>query len=124
MIQYLTANFAPGVPAAPALSLAIQAGREGARLSHSHDRQYHYVLQSLTLWREISHEMFKLWWVAGACSFSGWVGLWACECSWEWAGEFCIVSGWVRECSLYLFLVDWGWTGVRGWGEAVKILER
>ena len=27
-------------------------------------RQYHYVLQSLTLWREISTEMFKLWYLA------------------------------------------------------------
>jgi len=24
-------------------------------------RQYHYVLQSLTLWREVSTDMFKLW---------------------------------------------------------------
>eukprot|EP00878_Enallax_costatus_P037789 GHUV01042788.1.p1 GENE.GHUV01042788.1~~GHUV01042788.1.p1 ORF type:complete len:159 (-),score=29.43 GHUV01042788.1:303-779(-) len=27
-------------------------------------RQYHYVLQSLTLWREISNDMFKLWYLA------------------------------------------------------------
>jgi len=36
----------------------------GSRLTHSHQRQYTYVLQTLTLWREISHEMFKLWWMA------------------------------------------------------------
>lgn len=27
-------------------------------------RQYHYVLQSLMLWREISNDMFKLWYLA------------------------------------------------------------
>jgi len=46
------------------LSLAINFGREGARLSHSHSKQYLYVLQSLTLWREILHEMFRLWYLA------------------------------------------------------------
>ncbi|KAK2076159.1 hypothetical protein QBZ16_001091 [Prototheca wickerhamii] len=35
-------------------------------LTHSHDRQFAYVLQSLMLWREISHEMFKLWHCADA----------------------------------------------------------
>ena len=34
-------------------SLAISAGRNGARLSHSHATQYAYVSQSLMLWREI-----------------------------------------------------------------------
>ncbi|GIM01993.1 hypothetical protein Vretimale_6695 [Volvox reticuliferus] len=48
----------------PGYSLAIQGGRDGARLTHNHERQYHYVLQSLTLWREISTEMFKLWYLA------------------------------------------------------------
>ena len=37
-------------------SLAIAGGLGGARLTHNHERQFHYVLQSLTLWREISHE--------------------------------------------------------------------
>lgn len=27
-------------------------------------RQYQYVLQTLTLWREISDDMFKLWYLA------------------------------------------------------------
>ena len=35
----------------------LQGGSQGARLTHSHERQYTYVLQSLTLWREISHEV-------------------------------------------------------------------
>ncbi|KAJ3119330.1 hypothetical protein HK100_000366 [Physocladia obscura] len=45
-------------------SLSIQAGRGGARLSHDHKKQYNYVLQSLTLWREIMHDMFMLWGLA------------------------------------------------------------
>ncbi|KAJ3037754.1 hypothetical protein HDV00_001339 [Rhizophlyctis rosea] len=45
-------------------SLAIQSGRGGARLSHDHSKQYHYVLQSLTLWREVLHDMFQLWTLA------------------------------------------------------------
>ena len=43
--------------AEPGASLAISGGMGGARLTHSHERQFHYVLQSLTLWREISHEV-------------------------------------------------------------------
>jgi hypothetical protein len=35
--------------------LAIRSGKNGARLSHDHAKQYAYVLQSLTLWREILH---------------------------------------------------------------------
>jgi len=33
----------------------------GARLTHSHGRQFHFVLQSLMLWREVTNHMFKLW---------------------------------------------------------------
>ncbi|KAG8737139.1 hypothetical protein FRC10_008543 [Ceratobasidium sp. 414] len=45
-------------------SLAIRNGRGGARLSHDHSKQYSYVLQSLTLWREILGDMFRLWHLA------------------------------------------------------------
>ncbi|KAI8903869.1 hypothetical protein EDD86DRAFT_278519 [Gorgonomyces haynaldii] len=62
MIQYLKANFDPKNPQLG--NLSIQAGREGARLSHGHEKQYHYVLQSLTLWREVLNEMFMLWTLA------------------------------------------------------------
>ncbi|CCI43656.1 unnamed protein product [Albugo candida] len=31
------------------------------RQSHSHKRQFHYMLQSLPLWRENLHDMFHLW---------------------------------------------------------------
>ncbi len=34
-------------------SLAITSGEQGSRLTHSHARHYHFVLQSLTLWREV-----------------------------------------------------------------------
>ncbi|KAL3895853.1 MAG: hypothetical protein SGCHY_004449 [Lobulomycetales sp.] len=44
----------------PNFNLAIRAGVGGARLSHDHARQYQYVLQSLSLWREIQHDMFRL----------------------------------------------------------------
>ena len=56
MIDYLQHYFRPD-RAEPGGSLAIQGGSQGARLTHSHERQYTYVLQSLTLWREISHEV-------------------------------------------------------------------
>lgn len=59
--QYFTPEYRGGDGE---LSLAISAGRKGARLSHSHERQYYYVLQSLTLWREVHHNMFKLWYLA------------------------------------------------------------
>ena len=62
MIVLLKDHFSPTQSKSPLL--AISAGREGARLSHSHERQYYYVLQSLTLWREINHNMFKLWCLA------------------------------------------------------------
>lgn len=60
MIVYLTTYFSPDHIEGD-YSLAIAAGINGARLTHNHARQYHYVLQSLTLWREVTHDMFKLW---------------------------------------------------------------
>lgn len=45
----------------PELSLAIDGGKDGSRLTHTHERQYLYVMQSLTLWREIQHDMYRLW---------------------------------------------------------------
>jgi len=52
LIQYLKQYFDPKSPSA-GRSLAIRSGRGGARLTHSHEKQYAYCLQSLTLWREI-----------------------------------------------------------------------
>jgi len=45
-------------------SLEIRFGRDGARLSHDHKTQYHYVKQSLMLWREIMKDMFRLWYLS------------------------------------------------------------
>lgn len=63
MIDYLEENFNPTL-IEEGFSLAIFGGKQGARLTHNHSRQYCYVKQTLTLWREISHEMFKLWFMA------------------------------------------------------------
>jgi hypothetical protein len=60
MLGYLTRYFTANAITQP-YSLAIMMGKSGARLSHSHAQQYTYVLQSLTLWREILHNMFELW---------------------------------------------------------------
>jgi len=45
-------------------SLAIQSGCKGARLTHDHGRQYQFAIQTLTLWREVQNDMFKLWCLA------------------------------------------------------------
>lgn len=63
MIQHLKHYFRPDI-SETGFSLAISGGSNGARLTHNHERQYHYVLQSLSLWREISNDMFKLWYLA------------------------------------------------------------
>ncbi|KCV70350.1 hypothetical protein H696_02677 [Fonticula alba] len=64
MITYLNTNFNPSAPLQDRFSLAIRAGENQARLSHSHTQQFHFVLQSLTLWREILHHMYQLWMMA------------------------------------------------------------
>lgn len=45
-------------------NLGIHEGNSGARLTHNHETQYHYVLQSLTLWSNILEDMFRLWYLA------------------------------------------------------------
>ncbi|KAK1934209.1 UPF0652 protein [Phytophthora citrophthora] len=62
MIDYLEKYFKPE-KAEPGLSLEIRAGKNGARLSHSHGSQYEYVLQSLLLWKNMTTSMLRLWWV-------------------------------------------------------------
>merc|ERR1712232_779111 len=49
-ISFLREQFKPG-KIERAYSLAIVQGKGGARLDHSHERQYYFALQSLTLWR-------------------------------------------------------------------------
>jgi hypothetical protein len=48
----------------PGYSLSINEGQDGARLSHSHELQYNYVLQSLRLWSRIVQDMFRLWYLS------------------------------------------------------------
>ena len=66
MLEYLHACFDPKRPEGNEreFSLGISVGADGARLSHTHERQFLYVSQSLTLWREVSNDMFKLWTLA------------------------------------------------------------
>jgi hypothetical protein len=60
IIEYLQHFFAPG-KIEDGYSLSIVSGQDGSRLSHSHDRQFYFALQSLTLWRDIIDDMFRLW---------------------------------------------------------------
>ena len=62
IIDYLKRYFES--PVDSDTSLSIIDGQEGARLSHSHERQFTFVLQSLSLWREVLHDMFRLWHLA------------------------------------------------------------
>jgi len=63
MIVLLAAHFTPDT-AEDGFELGISEGDGGARLSHRHADQYNYVLQSLMLWREIMHDMYKMWYLA------------------------------------------------------------
>ena len=63
IIGFLKTYFAPE-KIQDGFSLSIVSGEDGARLSHSHERQYFFALQSLTLWRDIIDDMFRLWHMA------------------------------------------------------------
>lgn len=60
IIDYLKSHFSPH-KVEEGYSLSIVSGEAGSRLSHSHERQFYYALQSLTLWRDIVDDMFRLW---------------------------------------------------------------
>lgn len=60
VITYLQQFFSPS-SIEEGYSLSIVDGQDGSRLSHSHERQYYFALQSLTLWRDIIDDMFRLW---------------------------------------------------------------
>ncbi len=49
---------------APEYSLSIDEGLKGSRLSHSHETQYNYVMQSLNLWAAIVEDTYRLWYLA------------------------------------------------------------
>jgi len=60
MLGLLKKYFNPDQATKP-WSLAISNGTDGSCLSHDHRTQFSFVYQSLSLWRDIMHEMFKLW---------------------------------------------------------------
>ena len=60
VIHFLKLYFDPLVEE-EGYSLAIYGGSGGSRLTHSHERQFNYALQSLTLWSDISKELFQFW---------------------------------------------------------------
>jgi hypothetical protein len=70
VLELLHANFDPSTPEKGS-SLAIQAGRNGARLTHDHATQFAYVEQSLLLWREILGQLSKMWCLAEADLLDG-----------------------------------------------------
>ena len=63
MLEMLTTHFDPSTPE-KGYGLGITMGMGGARLSHNHQRQYTYCAQSMTLWREVLNDMFRLWYLA------------------------------------------------------------
>eukprot|EP00049_Salpingoeca_infusionum_P018660 m.358220 g.358220 ORF g.358220 m.358220 type:complete len:697 (+) comp18075_c0_seq1:560-2650(+) len=63
MIECLLKHFNPK-KAEKGLSLAIMAGTKDARLTHSHEHQFLFVHQTLTLWKQILDDMFRLWYLA------------------------------------------------------------
>lgn len=60
MIALLEQYFSPST-VEESYNLAISAGVDGARLTHDHDKHYRFLHQSLSLWREITDDMFRLW---------------------------------------------------------------
>jgi len=57
--KYFPRGTAKSVPANR--NLSISYNEEGSMLTHTHERHFQYVLESLTLWRNIMQEMFHLW---------------------------------------------------------------
>eukprot|EP00962_Isochrysis_galbana_P017683 scaffold5084_cov81-Isochrysis_galbana.AAC.1 len=71
MLALLRRHFTPSGSPDRAASLAITAGRAGARLTHSHSTQYAYVEQSLLLWRAILVQLPRMWAIAEEDLLSG-----------------------------------------------------
>eukprot|EP00796_Vickermania_ingenoplastis_P006122 gene6122-4403_t len=65
LLKLLKEHFSPS-DAAPECNLSIEEGEAGSRLTHSHSQQYAFVLQSLTLWKNICRHMYRLWSLAEA----------------------------------------------------------
>merc|ERR1711871_715892 len=64
MIMLLKKYFDPNNPGR--YPLDIRSRRDGSMLSHNHKTQFTFVLQSLTLWREITASMYRCWFAADA----------------------------------------------------------
>nr|CCC93031.1 conserved hypothetical protein [Trypanosoma congolense IL3000] len=63
LLDLLLKHFTPN-NVMEATDLNIVEGEDGSRLTHSHRRQYYFVLQSLSLWKNICRSMFSLWTIA------------------------------------------------------------
>lgn len=61
LLEYLSKFFDPKSTDG---GLAIRSGENGSRLSHSHSKQFHYVTQSLRLWREVLMYLMPIWFKA------------------------------------------------------------
>lgn len=63
-IQLLLQYFNPS-KVSGSQSLAIHDGsNDGSRITHSHEKQFHYVHQSLVLWAAILEDTFRLWYLS------------------------------------------------------------
>lgn len=45
----------------PSRQLQIHRAKDGAVLSHTHEEQFHYVMESLVLWEIVQRKIFLLW---------------------------------------------------------------
>lgn len=64
LISLLKSRFSSETPSSRLKDLGITEGQDGSRLTHEHAKQYAFVIQSLTLWKNISRDMFRLWIIA------------------------------------------------------------
>lgn len=55
----------------PGYSLGIKYGKNGARLTHGHEKQYLYVIQALELWNHVMRDLIELWFLADNDLFNG-----------------------------------------------------
>ena len=64
LLGLLKKYFSPESKPDDKYTLAITEGQSGSRLTHDHCRQFNFVLQSLSLWKNICRQMFALWTIA------------------------------------------------------------
>jgi hypothetical protein len=63
LIELLRECFPPTDPQ-PDTDLSITEGASGSRLTHDHSKQFYFVIQSLSLWKNICRRMYSLWIIA------------------------------------------------------------